>query len=134
MKKIIILSLAIALGFSGFTASANDHQTAAVKEKKSPRPTIQGPAAIYLSGGTYTYTYTHSNLIGDFPGDAMWSVSGTPSIQFPADQLQGGATSITFNAADFASGSTGIRTIYLVGSSGDGLFTILASKNITVYN
>ncbi|MGY0039234.1 hypothetical protein [Pedobacter sp. NJ-S-72] len=89
---------------------------------------------ISLSGGTYTYTYTHNDLIGDFPTDAMWSVSGTPSIQFPADQPLNGVTSITFNGSDFASGPAGTRTIYLVGSNGDGLFTILASKLVTVSN
>ena len=89
---------------------------------------------ISLNGGTYTYTCTHTNLIGDFQSDAMWSVSGTPSIQFPADQPLNGITSITFNGSDFASGPTGTRTIYLVGSNGDGLFTILASKLVTVSN
>ncbi|PIH03269.1 hypothetical protein CS542_02715 [Pedobacter sp. IW39] len=36
-----------------------------------------------------------------------------------------GTTSITFTGADFASGSTGTRFIYLIGTTADGLITIL---------
>ncbi|MGY0039235.1 hypothetical protein [Pedobacter sp. NJ-S-72] len=42
MKKIIILSLTMALGFGAFTANANDNQVPVVKEKKNQSPPFRG--------------------------------------------------------------------------------------------
>lgn len=134
MKRTLILSLALALGFSTFNANAGEgHQIVkAVLAKKTPGNNIQGPSKVYLSSGTYTYTVT--GLGNNLPTDAIWSIGGNPSIQFPVDAPVNGATSITFTGADFASGSTGTRFIYLIGTTADGLITIFATKLVTVYN
>ncbi|MBB5647691.1 hypothetical protein [Pedobacter cryoconitis] len=134
MKRTLILSLALALGFSTFNANAHeDHQTInTAPAKNNPRNNIQGPSTVYLSGGTYTYSI--SGLDNNFPTDAIWSIGGNPSIQFPVDTPINGTTSITFTGADFASGSTGTRFIYLIGTTADGLITIFATKLVTVYN
>jgi len=134
MKRTLILSLALALGFSTFNANANeDHQTVnTVPARKTPVNKIQGPSSVYLSGGTYTYSI--AGLGNNFPADAIWSIGGNPSIQFPVDTPVNGTTSITFNGADFAAGPTGTRFLYLIGTTEDGLITIFATKLITVYN
>ncbi|AMQ01211.1 hypothetical protein AY601_4368 [Pedobacter cryoconitis] len=134
MKRNLILSLALVLGFSTFNANANEAPQIVkiVPVKNTPGNNIQGPSTVYLSNGAYTYTV--SGLGNKFPADAIWSIGGNPSIQFPVSAPVNGSTSITFSGTDFASGPAGKRFIYLIGTTDDGLITIFATKLVNVYN